>query len=277
MSSDDLCSNKIQLVGPSRRSSANCSPHRSSTTEGGDRATYQQKYTRGENHDQNLNNATLSAPALISGSESIIRFFLLPRQAGVVLLLEFLNSFRSFGLRFILYNYITNEYGITDTHAGKLLGIKGFVDILFGLLGSILVDIIGVRKVSVVALSVAIVGRSLLAFGRNTTTLFFALFFFSPCGDALLGVGLYRVALKKLTTPLTRPLAFAVSYAAGNLAGALADVVIDKMRNGLTDLHIDESYGWLGGVYTPIRQFIASNSILFDFISSARRTRALLV
>ncbi len=78
-------------------------------------------------------------------------------------------------------------------------------------------------------------------------------------------VGLYRVALKKLTTPLTRPLAFAVSYAAGNLAGALADVVIDKMRNGVADLQIDESYGWLGGVYTPIRQFIVSKFILFNY------------
>ena len=78
-------------------------------------------------------------------------------------------------------------------------------------MGSILVDIFGVRRVSIVALSVAIVGRSLLAFGRTTAALYPALFFFSPFGDALLSVGLYKVALKKLTTPLTRPLAFAVS------------------------------------------------------------------
>ena len=91
------------------------------------------------------------------------------------------------------------------------MGVKGIVDIIFGLMGSILVDIFGVRRVSIVALSVAIVGRSLLAFGRTTAALYPALFFFSPFGDALLSVGLYKVALKKLTTPLTRPLAFAVS------------------------------------------------------------------
>jgi len=190
----------------------------------------------------------------MSGFESTLRFLLLPSQVGIVLLLEFLNSFRSFGLRFVLYNYITNEYAIGDSHAGALLGIKGFVDIGFGLMGSILVDIVGVRRVSIVALSVALVGRTLLAFGRTKFTLYLAMFLFSPCGDALLSVGLYRVALKKLTTPNTRPLAFAISYATSNLAGALADISVDKMRSQVKDLEMDGAV--LGGVYTPMRQFI---------------------
>ena len=134
----------------------------------------------------------------MDGRESLLRFLMLS-QVGIVLLLEFLNSFRSFGLRFVQYTYITNEFGISDTKAGALLGVKGIVDIIFGLAGSILVDIFGVRKVSVAALSVAIIGRTLLAFGRTTTALYPALFFFSPFGDALLSVGLYKVALKKLS------------------------------------------------------------------------------
>jgi dipeptide/tripeptide permease len=184
----------------------------------------------------------------MSGIESTIRFLLLPSQIFIVLLLEFLNSFRSFGLRFILYNYITNEYGISDTQAGVLLGMKGFVDIGFGLAGSILVDIVGVRCISLIALSVALIGRSLLAFGRTKAALYPALFVFSPCGDALLSTGLYAVALKKLTTPLTRPLAFAISYATFNLAGAFADIIFDNMSAHVSD------YDGLWGVYTPMRQ-----------------------
>lgn len=126
------------------------------------------------------------------------------------------------------------------------------MDIGFGLAGSILVDIVGVRCISLVALSVALVGRTLLAFGRSKATLYPALFLFSPCGDALLSTGLYAVALKKLTTPLTRPLAFAISYATFNLAGALADLIIDKMRASVED------YSGVGGVYTPVRQFVVS-------------------
>eukprot|EP00581_Thalassiosira_minuscula_P017092 CAMPEP_0183720202 /NCGR_PEP_ID=MMETSP0737-20130205/12887_1 /TAXON_ID=385413 /ORGANISM="Thalassiosira miniscula, Strain CCMP1093" /LENGTH=690 /DNA_ID=CAMNT_0025950039 /DNA_START=131 /DNA_END=2203 /DNA_ORIENTATION=- len=209
--------------------------------------------TPGKNRrPQNANSS-----ASIDFKESILRFLLLPNHVFLVLLLEFLNSFRSFGLRFVQYNYITNEFGISDTQAGALLGVKSFVDIAFGLAGSILVDIYGVRRVSITALSVAIVGRSLLAFGRSTTALYAALFFFSPCGDALLGVGLYKVALKKLTTPHTRPLAFAMSYASFNLAGALADVLVDNMRAKFGDVNIGEHWiPGVAGVYTPLRQFV---------------------
>ena len=114
------------------------------------------------------------------------------------------------------------------------------------------VDIHGVRRISLTAMTVSIVGRTLLAFGRSKGALYSALFFFSPCGDALLSVGLYKVALKKLSTPLTRPLAFALSYASYNLAGAIADLLVDKMRK-FKDVNVD-STPLLSGVYTPLRK-----------------------
>jgi MFS family permease len=221
------------------------------------------------------------APAIAittsSGStmDTIHRFLLLPSHVPLILLLEFLNSFRSFGMRFILYNYLTNEFvdvptnaNISDSHAGYILGIKSLLDIAFGLLGSIFVDIYGVRRVSLVALCVALVGRTLLALARSTNTLYLALYLFSPCGDALLSVGLYRVALKKLSTPLTRPLAFALSSSVSNMAGVCVALVVDSMRRNLEDVHVDLSgrggdfWNWMdgivGGVYTPVRQFIVS-------------------
>lgn len=164
----------------------------------------------------------------------------------------------------------------------SVLGIKAFVDIGFGLAGSLLVDRIGVRRVSLIALGVAIFGRTLLAFGRTMATLYAALFVLSPCGDALLSVGLYRVALKKLTTPKTRPLAFGFSYAVSNLAGACVALVVDWMRRSFKDVRVcllDTNEGdgdgngssssyyhvmlryandLVGGVYTPVRQFIVS-------------------
>ena len=129
----------------------------------------------------------------------------------------------------------------------------------FGLLGSVLVDVYGVRKVSMTSLSIAVVSRTLIAFGRTRTSLYLALYLLSPCGDALLSIGLYKVALKKLTTPLTRPLAFALSYSAFNLAGGLADVLIDAFRGKLDDASVGAGslpLGLLAGVYTPVRQFV---------------------
>jgi hypothetical protein len=64
-----------------------------------------------------------------------------------------------------------------------LLGIEGFADIRFRLMGSIPVDIVGVRRVSIVALSVALVGRSLLAFGGTKFTLYLAMFLFKLLMD----------------------------------------------------------------------------------------------
>ena len=205
-------------------------------------------------------------------SANIYRFLLLPSHVLIILLLEFLNSFRSFGLRFVLYNYITNEFKLPDKQAGKILGIKSLTDIGFGLCGSILVDYVGVRCVSLLALSVAIVSRALLAFTRSTCLLYVSLFILSPCGDALLSVGLYRVALKKLSTPLTRPICFALSYTVSNMAGVCVAIVVDYMRKNRKDVHInllleegDSSFSSLrkfvndnmiGGVYTPVRQFI---------------------
>ena len=107
-----------------------------------------------------------------------------------------------------------------------------------------------------ISLSVALVGRTLISFGRTKFALYLAMYFFSPCGDALLSVGLYKVALKKLTTPLTRPLGFALSYSAFNLAGGLADVLIDAFRANLGDVNVGSNLVGLGGVYTPVRQFV---------------------
>ena len=201
---------------------------------------------------------------------TIHRFLLLPSHILIILLLEFLNSFRSYGLRFVLYNYITNEFvssdgssnnnNISDTQAGALLGAKSLLDIGFGLSGSILVDYIGVRRVSLVALSVALLSRAILALSRTTILLYVALFV-SSFGDALLSIGLYRVALKKLSTPKTRPLCFGLSYACSNMAGICVAVVVDWMRKSLDDVHIDihvsaSVNSMIGGVYTPVRQFI---------------------
>lgn len=66
------------------------------------------------------------------------------------------------------------------------------LDIAFGLSGSILVDYIGVRRVSLVALSVALISRAILALSRTQLLLYVALFV-SSFGDALLSIGLVRI------------------------------------------------------------------------------------
>ncbi len=181
--------------------------------------------------------------------DNLVAFTALPNSVRLVLLLVFLNSFRSFGLRFVQQLYLTNEFGLDDLEAASVLGTSASLHVAFGLIGAVLTDAIGVRRVALTALSISVVGRGLLAFGRSRTAIYAAFYLFSPAGEALLATGLYRVALKKLTTPKTRAFAFAVEYATFNLSGALADVCIDGFRRR-GDVTLGDQ------VLTPTRQFL---------------------
>ncbi|KAH8065647.1 hypothetical protein JL722_20 [Aureococcus anophagefferens] len=157
-------------------------------------------------------------------------FLALPPQIFLVLFLVFLNSFQGFGIRFVRYQYLTNEYGFSDKAAASLLGVQATLNLFFAGVGAVLTDAVGVRRCAMVAMSVSIVGRALVAFGRSRLELYASFLVLAPVGEALLSVGIYRVSLKKLTTPRTRAFAFAVEYATFNLSGALADVLIDALR-----------------------------------------------
>ena len=197
-----------------------------------------------------------TASSAAAGTTGYVADFLaLPTMVFVMFFLEFLNSYRNFGLRFVQYQYINNEFGLDDVQTGSLLGVKSTMDIIFGILGSLLTDAIGVKKTATAALcspnpaprplrlaleehirsanacvwglAVALIGRGIFVLGRSPTALWIASTTFSPFGEAVLGTGIYTVALKKLTPPRLRPLAFAVQYASFNFSGALCDAVID--------------------------------------------------
>ena len=172
---------------------------------------------------------------------------MLPKEVYIVLLIDLLNSYRSFGFRSVQYIYLVNEFGVSDLDAGKLLGVQAWLMVVFGMLGAMLVDSWGVRNTAITALSVAAVSRGLLAFGQERNTMVFALIALAPFGEAVLSTGIYTVALKKLTTPTTRGLAFSVQYGVFNLAGALADVAADTLRK--TDIMLPRWLPWLGGTY----------------------------
>ncbi|KAH8044308.1 hypothetical protein JL721_12890 [Aureococcus anophagefferens] len=143
-------------------------------------------------------------------------FLALPPQIFLVLFLVFLNSFQGFGIRFVRYQYLTNEYGFSDKAAASLLGVQATLNLFFAGVGAVLTDAVGVRRRAMVAMS--------------RLELYASFLVLAPVGEALLSVGIYRVSLKKLTTPRTRAFAFAVEYATFNLSGALADVLIDALR-----------------------------------------------
>ena len=154
----------------------------------------------------------------------------MPREVYVVFLVDFLNSYRTFGFRSVQYQYLTNEFALSDMETGQLLGIQAWLLVIFGFLGAMMVDAFGVRRTALVALFVAAISRGMLTFGTSRQSMVIAIIGLSPFGEAVLSTGIYTVALKKLTTPETRSVAFGVQYGIFNLAGALADIAADFLR-----------------------------------------------
>ena len=163
-------------------------------------------------------------------SDAIVTLRWLPHEVWVVLALDFLNSYRNFGLRAVQYAYMVNEFGFSDIEAGYWLGVEAWLKVIFGVLGAALVDAIGVRRTALVALTVSVISRGLLAFGRSRESLLFAIAGLTPFGESVLSTGIYTVALKKLTTLEHRNLAFGLQYGIFNLAGALSDLAADGLR-----------------------------------------------
>ena len=154
----------------------------------------------------------------------------MPYEVWIVLLIDFLNSYRSFGFRSVQYQFLTNEYGLSDIETGQVLAQQAWLLVIFGFLGAMIVDSFGVRQTALCALVVSAISRGLLTFGRTKQTMLIALLGLSPFGEAVLSTGIYTVALKKLTTPETRSMAFGVQYGIFNFAGALADTAADFLR-----------------------------------------------
>ncbi|KAL1511879.1 hypothetical protein AB1Y20_005161 [Prymnesium parvum] len=172
----------------------------------------------------------LSGSPTVEQEEKPPSIFSLPRELLVVLAVDFLNSYRSFGFRSVQYQYLVDEFGFTDMETASLLGVQAWLLVIFGMIGAMLVDAWGVRTTAIVALTVSSVSRAMITFGEDKFTLQLALVGLAPFGEAVLSTGIYTVALKKLTTPKTRGLAFGVQYAVFNLAGAMADLVADAVR-----------------------------------------------
>ena len=51
----------------------------------------------------------------------------LPAEVWLVLTIDFFNSYRSFGLSTVQYQYVVNEFGYTDLETGSLLGVQAWL------------------------------------------------------------------------------------------------------------------------------------------------------
>lgn len=150
-------------------------------------------------------------------------------------LFEGLTYFGMVGLLAIFFN---DFIGLDDIDAGRMVGFQTAGITLAMLFLGATVDWIGVRKSFLIALSIMLVGRTLLTLSPQLgpTGLWNSAHIFSMLGilGIIIGYGIYQpaayAAVKKFTTPATAAMGYAMLYAIMNLGGFLPGLISPPVR-----------------------------------------------
>jgi MFS family permease len=101
-----------------------------------------------------------------------------------------------------------------------------------GLLIGFVIDLLGTQRSLVLGACLLICGRLLLAIAEDTTTLWLALFFTVPLGEAL-AIPVLTVMLKRYSLPENRAAAFGLFYVTMNLGAVLSGWMVQLLSDVL--------------------------------------------
>jgi MFS family permease len=185
-----------------------------------------------------------------------------PRALWGVNVSYLLEGFCYFGVVGYLAMYFNQYVNLSDTQAGPMVGVLTWGITLSMFFFGSRADKWGVRVTLIAALSLMIVGRSLLAGGPYlglASGLFSPLFFVSLVAliFIILGYGLWMpaayAAVRQFTTPKTAGMAYAMLYALMNLGA------------------------WLPTFFTPIRKAVGISGAYWVYVGITVLSLSLLV
>jgi MFS family permease len=159
-------------------------------------------------------------------------FFQSPRELWVIYLVLFLESFAVFSTSLILTNFLTDEYGYSDSQAGFAYGLYGTLVSVFSVLVGTLVDVLGVRKSLLLSATILTCSRIAIALVRNSTVVIALMYTTIPLGMAICSPA-QLTGLRRFTTPITQPFAFSLFYVAMNVAALFSGWMVDILRAAL--------------------------------------------
>lgn len=171
-------------------------------------------------------------------SQPFIDLFHTSRALFGVNLSYVLEGLTYFGVVGLLAIYFNQYIGLDDIHADLMVGfLTGGITLAMLFLGAT-VDLVGVRKALLAALSFMLVGRVLIAIapGFGAPGLWNTPHIIAMLGllGIVLGYGIYQpaayAAVKKFTTEKTAAMGYAMLYALMNLGGFLPALVSPPVR-----------------------------------------------
>ncbi len=178
-----------------------------------------------------------------------------------------------FGVLSLLAIYFNEFIKLTDTQAGPMVGIlTGGITLAMLILGAT-VDIVGVRKAFLYALSFMLFGRILITLAPSlgspgwlgSAHLIAILGIFG----IIIGYGIYQpaayAAVKKFTTPETAAMGYAMLYALMNLGGFLPGIISPPIRR---------AYGILGVYWVYVGLTVVGILVVFFLITKKAEDEA---
>lgn len=152
-----------------------------------------------------------------------------PRELFIVLLLKMLSSYAYFSTLLVLSLWLTDEIGLSDIAAGWVYGVYGMATTVWGIVGGVAIDWMGVKVSIALGSALATVSRVILMSSVSKTTTIVVLWTALPLAESM-GIPVMSVAIKRYTNQSNKQLGFSLFYSFMNVAALLAGLGTDFIR-----------------------------------------------
>eukprot|EP00292_Cryptomonas_paramecium_P023786 CAMPEP_0113723550 /NCGR_PEP_ID=MMETSP0038_2-20120614/38493_1 /TAXON_ID=2898 /ORGANISM="Cryptomonas paramecium" /LENGTH=152 /DNA_ID=CAMNT_0000653167 /DNA_START=50 /DNA_END=505 /DNA_ORIENTATION=+ /assembly_acc=CAM_ASM_000170 len=124
--------------------------------------------------------------------------------------------------------FLSQEFKLSDSHAGFAYGTMGSLTSIYGLLVGSLIDKWGVRQSLLTGIIMVTFFRTVMVFTTSRLVLYFSIFFGLPLGGCLI-IPVLTLAIRRYTTTSNRGFAFGLFYSIMNLGALFSGFVVDGL------------------------------------------------
>lgn len=151
-----------------------------------------------------------------------------------MILVKMLGSTAYFAGSIVLVPFLRDEFGYSDTEAGNLYGVWGFLTSVFGIVCGPVIDYLGVRRSLITGALFGVVGGIVLALARSRSWALLSVCLLMPLSTSL-GIPVLTIGIKRYTSAHNRDLAYGVFYSMMNVGAVIAGPCIDAIRYTVSD------------------------------------------
>lgn len=173
-----------------------------------------------------------------------------------------LDSFSYFAQSLMFTMFLTQKFGVSDSHAGAAYGTWGMLITVYNILLAPLVDYMGVRYSLLIGCFFAGFGKILMGFTTSREVLWICCYGLIPLGTGFTGTPMI-IGIKRFTNPLGRGFAYGLYYSLMNVAALVNGMLFDVFRVRLVNGFKLDSFGEHSPLNDGLRLFLVIAGLLY--------------